>query len=410
MTEALAAGGTAPGQSWASSPAAQRRVMIFHDSLDFGGHEKAFLTWLPAVLASPLLGELGVSLSRDNRVFAEALRRTGGDQVRLFTSRFSKQRGEPYRAPLRVLYRRYVRQLLERQRPDVVLLLQGRIENTLVPLLATPRGVDLVSYLPMAHGLGETAPGRNVAGIGDLVRRPYYARPRFIVPSQAVARQVREAGGRGTIHVVRNAVGPVADRADQRAARRLVKLPEEGKIALFIGRFDVHQKGLDRLVAAIMRGGDALAGWHFVFVGDGPGRPMIEDLCRRLGGPATAQTFAWTDRPQMMMAAADLLLLPSRFEGVPLAMLEAQALGLPILASDIDVYREYLPDANRFDFERALELPARLQAVLAEPALGGYRQHAAHQQQHASIEQSARAFAAALLHPEPDDRRGGGSV
>jgi len=403
VTDLHAAARIAPSPAWASPQPARRRVLIFHDSPDFGGHEKAFLTWLPAVLASPLLAELSISLPRENRVFAEALSRVGGDRLRLFPSPFAKQRGEPYRAPLRLLYRRHVQALLRRQRPDVVLLLQGRIENTLVPLLATPRGIDLVSYLPMAHALREAAPGRNVAGVGDLVRRPYYARPRFIVPSQAVARQVREAGGRGTIHVVRNAVSVVADRPDQRAARRLMKLPDDGKIALFIGRFDAHQKGLDLLVQAVSQGSSRLGGWHFVFVGDGPARPMIDDLCRALRGPVTAHSFAWTDRPQSMMAAADLLLLPSRFEGVPLAMLEAQALGLPILASDIDVYREYLPEANRFDFRRADEFPARLQSAVTEPALGAYRQHALAQQQDASIERSASAFEAALLNPASDD-------
>ena len=406
MSDALAAGAVVREAPAAQAKPPGRRLMIFHDSPDFGGHEKAFLTWLPAVLDSPLLHELSVVLPSRNRVFAEALRRLGGERLRILASPFCKERGEPYRAPMRFSYRRYVRALLARHRPDVVLLLQGRIENALVPMLAVPPEIDLVSYLPMAHSLREAAPGRNVAGIGDLVRRRYYARPRFIVPSQAVARQVREAGGRRPIHVVRNAVADPPDRPDKHTARHLMALPAHGKVALFIGRFDVYQKGLDLLVQAIQGSSARLSGWHFVFVGDGPGKPMIEDLCRCLPGPCTAQMFAWTDRPQLMMAAADVLLLPSRYEGVPLALLEAQMLGLPVLASDIDVYREYLPDANRVDFQRPAQFAAGLEAVLTEPLADAYRAHAELLRQRASLAQSASVCAEALLHPKEEGRDG----
>ncbi|MFQ5430550.1 MAG: glycosyltransferase, partial [Phycisphaerae bacterium] len=45
--------------------------------------------------------------------------------------------------------------------------------------------------------------------------------------------------------------------------------------------------------------------------------------------------------------AMDIFLFPSQFEGMPNAMMEAQAAGLPVLASDVPSIREHVPSAGR---------------------------------------------------------------
>jgi len=56
------------------------------------------------------------------------------------------------------------------------------------------------------------------------------------------------------------------------------------------------------------------------------------------------QVLPWSDNPAEIYAGIDMLWIPSRFEGVPLVMLEAMSCGLPVVASDVDGMAELLPE------------------------------------------------------------------
>lgn len=72
---------------------------------------------------------------------------------------------------------------------------------------------------------------------------------------------------------------------------------------------------------------------RFVLVGDGPLRPEIEGLVKRRGmDDRFVFTGVRSDIPQLL-SAMDVFLFPSLYEGLPLALLEAQAAGLPCIAS-----------------------------------------------------------------------------
>ncbi|HEY3265330.1 MAG TPA: glycosyltransferase [Armatimonadota bacterium] len=74
---------------------------------------------------------------------------------------------------------------------------------------------------------------------------------------------------------------------------------------------------------------------RLVLVGDGPLRPHIEDLSERLGlGNRVVFLGAREDIPRLLMGAVDVFLFPSLYEGLPLACLEAQAAGVPVVMSD----------------------------------------------------------------------------
>jgi glycosyltransferase involved in cell wall biosynthesis len=374
-----------------------RRIAVLHDSTEFGGHERAFLTWAPAVLASPDVAELRVRLAESNTAFREALNAVAHPKLQVETCPYVKQAAEPYRAPLRPGYGRGAAQFVKRAGADLVLMLQGRIENLATPMLWLPKRLDMVSYLPMAHGGSEMGRSHALSVATDAVKRLYYARPqRLIVPSRAVAAQARRAGARGAIHVVENVPLPAeGERPDRRQARRALGLAQDARLALFMGRFDTHQKGLDRLLRELRRDASRLQAWRFLFVGSGPAEPDIRDVLD--GAGVSGEVVGWTARPELFLAASDVLLAPSRFEGVPLVMLEALQHGLPILASDIDVYREYLPSSALRDFSQPVDLPTALDGVTAPTALQAYREHAAAVCARLDMETSRSRFVQALL-------------
>ena len=372
------------------------KLLILHDSPDYGGHEHMLLKLLPAVLDACETVFVAPAANTRLRTALAAF----GPRLRVVEWPFVKRRGEPYLHRFRWHYRAAIRSLYTAERPDTVLLVQGRIENLAVPMLALPRSARIVSYVPMAHLVRDMRGG----GVGDRVRRALYARPnRFIVPAAAVAAQIAAAGGRAPVTVAPNVVEP-PPQTDRASARQRLGLPADKRIALYIGRLDPAQKGLDRLRAAIQRARPgSLQGWSFVFVGNGPDRAAIEALAG--SGDAITDSHPpvridirlvdWTERPDLFLSAADVLLLPSRWEGLPLVMLEAMHYGVPILASDIDVFRECLPPTSIVDFDR-VELAEALDRVAEPAAVKRYIQHAAATLQPLTLAASQQAFADAL--------------
>lgn len=72
-----------------------------------------------------------------------------------------------------------------------------------------------------------------------------------------------------------------------------------------------------------------------MIVGDGPDRPAVEKEVRRLGLDSVVRLVGARNDVAELLAAADLFVLSSRSEGLPLSILEAMAAGLPVVASNV---------------------------------------------------------------------------
>ena len=127
--------------------------------------------------------------------------------------------------------------------------------------------------------------------------------------------------------LLRNAPGYVTEAA------AMPRLPQPGQRlrALFLGRLDA-QKGLERLAATIAATRD-FVDWRIA------GKPVLAGPPPALGVPVEppADSPAELDA---IFAWADILYLPSRYEGVPLTILEAQRLGCVPLATDVGAVAE----------------------------------------------------------------------
>ena len=116
---------------------------------------------------------------------------------------------------------------------------------------------------------------------------------------------------------------------DQRAARRSLGLPMDRPIVLFAGRL-VPKKGVDLVLAV----SDQLPGTHFVIVGDGAMRSLLEK---------ERVNVSWipslpAERMPECYAASDGVLLPSHGEGLPLVVQEAMASARPAVISEDEAY------------------------------------------------------------------------
>jgi glycosyltransferase involved in cell wall biosynthesis len=93
----------------------------------------------------------------------------------------------------------------------------------------------------------------------------------------------------------------------------------------------VREKGYELLVEALTLVPTATA----VVVGEGPERGRLESLARKLGVEDRLVLTGWKEDVAPYLRGADVFALPSRAEGLPLAILEAMQMGLPIVATDV---------------------------------------------------------------------------
>lgn len=115
---------------------------------------------------------------------------------------------------------------------------------------------------------------------------------------------------------------------------------------VLVGSLEQLYKGPDVLLRAMERCRKAGVRIDATIVGEGRRRSEMEDLARRLNLSDHVRFTGQLATPALVRAeldAADAFVLPSRTEGLPRALLEAQARGLPCIASDVGGIPELLP-------------------------------------------------------------------
>lgn len=123
-------------------------------------------------------------------------------------------------------------------------------------------------------------------------------------------------------------------------SRAALRLRPEDLVIGAIARL-TPQKGLDLLVTAAESLLPDFPRATLLIWGDGPQRPALMRLIRRLH-IARVQLLGATDAPRAAFAAMDIFCAPSRWEAGPYAVLEAMASGLPTVASAVPGHVDYL--------------------------------------------------------------------
>jgi glycosyltransferase involved in cell wall biosynthesis len=163
---------------------------------------------------------------------------------------------------------------------------------------------------------------RAVSGVADAI---------VAVSGAEAVEGARALGGRGaaSIRVIPNGVdlqrfsprGPVAPRAAD-------------PLVVCVGRLS-HQKGQDVAIRALALLAVPSARLRLVGGGDAGQRAALEALADRLGVGDRVEFHGPSADPAAHMRAADVVVQPSRWEGLSLSMLEAMACGAAVVASDV---------------------------------------------------------------------------
>ena len=275
---------------------------------------------------------------------------------------------------------RAVRRMIEDLRPDVVMsFLKGTAILTWLALARMPAASRPRWIVREGNNIAATArhesPNGLVRAASLALTSAAYARADAIIANAAgMARDLPGLLGvdPARVHLINNPVDIPAVSAA--AARPAPDLPARPFI-LSVGRLE-HQKGHDLLIEGFARSG-AAATHDLVILGQGSRLPALQALAAARGVAQRVHFRGFTANPHAWMAAADLFVLPSRWEGFPNAAAEAMAAGAPLLLTDCDYGAADLVVSGVNGTLVPTEDPAALGAALAR-LLAAPRERAHH--------------------------------
>ena len=157
-----------------------------------------------------------------------------------------------------------------------------------------------------------------------------YRRADALVVQSAAAAQRYAARWRGParVAVIPNPLPRELSVAPLRAGQA-----GRGGVVIGMGRLGA-EKGFAKLIGAYAQALGADASWSLEIWGEGPLRADLQQLITRLGLDTRVRLCGATTQPWTVLAAAQIFVLTSQYEGFPNAMLEAMAVGLPCIAFD----------------------------------------------------------------------------
>jgi len=123
--------------------------------------------------------------------------------------------------------------------------------------------------------------------------------------------------------------------------RESLGIPEDAPIVGTVGRL-IDRKGHDELLDAWATVSEERPDAHLLVVGDGPRRSHLEARASYLGIDESVHFAGLRDDVPDLLAAMDAFVFPSHYEGLPGALLEAMAAGLPCVATPVDGNSELL--------------------------------------------------------------------
>lgn len=238
---------------------------------------------------------------------------------------------ERFRFDTRVIHD--LRRIIEQYKPHI-------IETHHVKSHFLLRASGLWKQRPwVAYHHGYTMTDSRMKLYNQLDRWSLPAANRIITVSRAAAQDL-ERMGVPTSHIsaLHNAISPDWHKgvtpAEVGALRQRLGIAEDERVVLAVGRLSKEKAHLD-LVAALghLKRSHPDLKVKFVIVGDGPERPNVESAAQALGVQDRLILTGQANDVRAYYALADLMALPSLTEGSPIALLEAMAAAVPVVAT-----------------------------------------------------------------------------
>ena len=177
----------------------------------------------------------------------------------------------------------------------------------------------------------------------DKLRKYYEKYHRVVCVAETVRESYDALFGGASESVVLYNVNDEADVMEKAGAYQVS--PVDVPVIAVVGRLSC-EKGVDRLLEACARLKDAGMGFYLRIIGDGPEREVLKKSARDLGLEGYAEFMGFQANPYPIMAGADVIVCPSRFEGFSTVVTEAMILGRPVVTTPCSGMKELLGNSE----------------------------------------------------------------
>lgn len=379
------------------------RILFYDDSSGFGGHHVSAIDAVQYLAKQPDV-RVGFLFYQNNRRLYERLRslQQQGIAVELYPM---QNRGAPFKtfgALLAFSTIQKIQKAMAAIQPDRVIVVQGSIEQCCSGLLAAKRGkYNTICFIALTQGLAVM--GGKLARIRDWLNLYFFSLPdRFIVTSAHSRTDLERYGTKSPVSLVYYGPNLSAWKFhDRDEARQKYGILEHDYVVGMIGRIQFVHKGHDVLIEAIAAHQNRLENVKFMIVGDGPDEPLLRSLIAKYNLQDRAILVPWSQDSSYIYSAIDMLIIPSRFEGLPLVMLEAMYYKLPVVASDVDGMAEVLPREWLFPYGDRDALLDTLLRVKQSDNQNYIDKHQARILEEFNVEKFGQGFYEALVGSKP---------
>lgn len=168
----------------------------------------------------------------------------------------------------------------------------------------------------------------DIGKVWSLLRRwTYRSAEALVIQSEAVHPWASHLVSEGRCKVIAN---PVREIRDVPAAR---EEKQQAPTVVAMGRLS-REKRFDMLIRAFANLAPDFPSWRLLIIGEGGERERLEHLVRELDMQVRVSLPGRVSDPERVLAASDVFVLASSFEGFPNALLEAMACGLAVISTD----------------------------------------------------------------------------
>lgn len=263
--------------------------------------------------------------------------------------------------------RRSMKELLQEVSPSVVHVNQA-YEGDGLDLVRAAIEYGKAIVVGTIH-LRADPPGANRAlALGKrALLAPFFRRFRYrkVFPSARQRDSFSAAyGDDGMLAVVPNGIALPPVPGSREVEARKASLGVAGKTVIaYAGRIS-EGKNMDMLAAAFLRARKEHPDLFLLLVGDGPMRSRMEARLRDAAGVEGWACTGWVPAATDFLVAADLLVLPSRFESMPLSLIEALSMGIPCLSTPYDGIEDLLSMGAAVEVSEGMDAEAFSRCIL----------------------------------------------